>query len=117
MAHPAIATTTLGIFNLPTGMEWVIILIALLLIFGKRAPDVGRSIGRSIVEFKKGLQGIQDDVEQAGESKGKSAAEPPLQPYDKRLGGDEAELRRLQQQSTPAIAAPGAGAPVERSQG
>ncbi|MGH7242114.1 MAG: twin-arginine translocase TatA/TatE family subunit [Phycisphaerales bacterium] len=34
-----------------------------LLIFGKRLPEVGRGLGRSIVEFKKGLKGIDDEVE------------------------------------------------------
>ncbi|MBX3380780.1 MAG: twin-arginine translocase TatA/TatE family subunit [Phycisphaeraceae bacterium] len=41
-----------------------IILIFGLLIFGKRLPEVGRGLGRSIVEFKKGLKGIDDDLEE-----------------------------------------------------
>lgn len=36
-----------------------------LLLFGKRLPEVGKSLGRSIVEFKKGLKGIEDEVEDA----------------------------------------------------
>lgn len=40
-----------------------IILFFGLLIFGKRLPEVGRGLGRSIVEFKKGLKGIEDDAE------------------------------------------------------
>jgi sec-independent protein translocase protein TatA len=36
-----------------------------LLVFGNRLPDVGRSLGRGIVEFKKGLRGIKDEIDEA----------------------------------------------------
>ncbi|MCC6581326.1 MAG: twin-arginine translocase TatA/TatE family subunit [Phycisphaeraceae bacterium] len=48
--------------------ELVILAVLGLLIFGKRLPEVGRSLGKSVVEFKKGLSGIEDEVKQAGES-------------------------------------------------
>ncbi len=50
-----------------------------LLLFGKRLPEVGRSLGRSIVEFKKGLKGVEDDVEDASSSVRKLDA-PNAQP-------------------------------------
>ncbi len=46
--------------------ELIVILVVALLLFGKRLPSVGRSLGRGIVEFKKGLKGVKDDVEDAG---------------------------------------------------
>lgn len=45
---------TLAFFGLPNGLELVIFLAIVLLLFGNRLPDVMRSLGRSIVEFKKG---------------------------------------------------------------
>jgi sec-independent protein translocase protein TatA len=51
--------------SMPGGVEWVMILGIGLLLFGKRLPEVGRSLGRGIVEFKKGLKGIEDEVEDA----------------------------------------------------
>ncbi|MDN3513621.1 MAG: twin-arginine translocase TatA/TatE family subunit [Candidatus Brocadia sp.] len=52
-------------FSMPGGWEWLIILIVALLIFGKRLPDVMKSLGRGIVEFKKGVKGVEEDVEEA----------------------------------------------------
>lgn len=50
---------------------WHVILIGVfaLLIFGNRLPEVGRSLGRSIVEFKKGIRGIEDEVQDASKKK------------------------------------------------
>ena len=47
---------------MPGPMEMVFIGVLALLIFGKRLPEVGKSLGKSIVEFKKGLSGIEDDI-------------------------------------------------------
>jgi sec-independent protein translocase protein TatA len=51
--------------GMPGVTEWIIIGAFGLLIFGKRLPEVGRSLGKGIVEFKKGLKGIEDDIEVA----------------------------------------------------
>lgn len=55
---------TLAMFGFPAGSEWIIIGGFALLIFGRRLPDVARSIGKSIVEFKKGLRDVKDDIDQ-----------------------------------------------------
>ena len=67
---------TLAFFNFgPT--ELVVFGIIALLVFGRRLPEVGKNLGKGIVEFKKGLAGIDDDVT-------KNAAAPqqqqPVQP-------------------------------------
>ena len=49
-------------FGMPGWTEAVIIVVIGLLIFGRRLPDVGRSLGRSIVEFKRGVRGFQDEI-------------------------------------------------------
>lgn len=48
--------------NLFRGPDLIILLVLGLLIFGRRLPEVGRGLGRSIVEFRKGLKG-EDDAE------------------------------------------------------
>jgi sec-independent protein translocase protein TatA len=45
--------------------NWILIAIVALLLFGKRLPEVGRSLGKGIIEFKKGLAGIEEDVTQS----------------------------------------------------
>lgn len=50
-------------FGMPGGIEWIVILIVALLIFGKRLPEVMKSLGKGIVEFKKGIKGVEDEVE------------------------------------------------------
>ncbi|HQR06206.1 MAG TPA: twin-arginine translocase TatA/TatE family subunit [Gemmatales bacterium] len=44
-------------------MEILIILGLGVVLFGRRLPEVGRYLGKGIVEFKKGLKGIEDEVE------------------------------------------------------
>ncbi len=56
--------SVLAIFGLPGGPEWIVLLVLALLIFGRRLPEVGRSLGRGIVEFKRGLRGVEADVEE-----------------------------------------------------
>lgn len=50
-------------FGMPGGPEWIVLLVLGLLIFGRRLPEVGRSLGRGIVEFKRGIKGIDDDID------------------------------------------------------
>ena len=49
----------------PGPMEMLIIAGIALLLFGKRLPEVARSLGKGIVEFKKGVRGIEDEIETA----------------------------------------------------
>jgi len=47
----------------PGPLEIIVILIIAVLIFGKRLPEIGRSMGKSLVEFKKGLREAKDTKE------------------------------------------------------
>ena len=55
-------SSVLAFISLPGGTEWIVILIIGLLLFGRRLPEVGKSIGQGIKEFKKGLKETEDDV-------------------------------------------------------
>ena len=45
--------------------EMLIVLVIAVLLFGKRLPEVGRSLGKGLVEFKKGLNDIKSEVDSA----------------------------------------------------
>ena len=53
--------------GMPGPFEWLIIGMVGLLLFGKRLPEVGKSVAKGIVEFKKGLAGIEDEIDVAVE--------------------------------------------------
>lgn len=47
----------LGFASMPGGLEWVVIGLVALLLFGKRLPGIARSLGQALTEFKTGLAG------------------------------------------------------------
>lgn len=47
----------------PGPAELLVLGMIALLLFGKRLPEVARSLGKGIVEFKKGVSGIEDDID------------------------------------------------------
>lgn len=51
----------LAFISMPGGLEWVIIGLVALLLFGKRLPGVAKSLGQAMHEFKSGLAGNLDD--------------------------------------------------------
>ena len=64
-------------FGMPGWQELLLIAVIGLLIFGKRLPEVGKSLGKSIVEFKKGLRGIEDDIDKAVDQRNQADMLPP----------------------------------------
>lgn len=66
-------------------LEMTVIGVVLLLLFGRRLPEVGRSLGQGIVEFKKGLKDVTDDIKHESSDAGSGgakfdSAKPPKNP-------------------------------------
>ena len=56
--------------------ELMVVAFVSLLIFGNRLPSVMRSLGKSVTEFKKGVSGIEDDLDQRRQRRHEEAAAP-----------------------------------------
>ncbi|NOZ21766.1 MAG: twin-arginine translocase TatA/TatE family subunit [Planctomycetes bacterium] len=58
---------------LPGGWEWIIVIVIVLLLFGgRKLPELARSVGKSIVEFKAGMK----DKGELEEGEAKPAEKP-----------------------------------------
>ena len=53
----------LGFFGLESPIHWAILLIIGILLFGKRLPEMGCYLGKTIIEFKKGMKGLEDEMD------------------------------------------------------
>jgi len=49
--------------------EIIVLLILGVLLFGRKLPEVGRYLGKGIVEFKKGMKGLEDEVVDASQAR------------------------------------------------
>ena len=54
----------LPLLSMPGGGEWIIILIAIIVLFGgKKIPELARGLGKGIRDFNDAKQGVKDDIE------------------------------------------------------
>ncbi|HSQ58286.1 MAG TPA: twin-arginine translocase TatA/TatE family subunit [Gemmata sp.] len=56
------------------GQEILLLVVLGVLLFGRKLPEVGRSLGKTLTEFKKGYKGIEEEI---SESSGPRAAIEP----------------------------------------
>ncbi len=90
------STASLAFIPNFSGWELLVILVIGLLLFGSRLPSVGKNLGKSIIEFKKGIKGIEEEVNSAGSEQPKAITEKP---YRAPLG-PAGEERRVAQSPT-----------------
>jgi sec-independent protein translocase protein TatA len=55
-----------------SGIEIVVVALVILLLFGNRLPGLMRSLGQGVVEFKKGVRGIEEEEEAGTRTEKKS---------------------------------------------
>jgi sec-independent protein translocase protein TatA len=72
------------------GQEILLLVVLGVLLFGRKLPEVGRSLGKSLTEFRKGYKGIEDEINET--SSPRASIEP--------------EAVRAPQRVTPATAKP-----------
>jgi len=54
--------TLFGFLGLGT-QEIMLLLVLGVLLFGRNLPGLGRSLGKTVTEFKRGVKGLEDDLE------------------------------------------------------
>ncbi len=89
---------TLGLFGNIGWQELLILLAIALLLFGSRLPEVARSMGKAVIEFKKGLKGVEEDVNNAdstgnASSSSSSPSLPPRSAYQAPVGASGEDVR------------------------
>lgn len=65
----------LAFFNLSTG-EIIVICVVALILFGGNLPMIAKNLGKSVVEFKKGIKDVKDDISDAANSDPKLESKP-----------------------------------------
>ena len=83
---------------MPGPLEWAVIGVFALLIFGRRLPDVARSVGKSIVEFKRGMRDVKDDIDTQARMESSRPSELPT--GDAKAEGDAATTSESSQKSS-----------------
>ncbi len=62
------------------GQEMLLLLVLGILLFGRKLPELGRSVGKTLVEFKKGMRGIEDEVNEPSQPRAAIEPEPVKAP-------------------------------------
>lgn len=61
-------------------LEIVIIVVIAFLLFGRRLPELAKGVGRSIVEFKKGLKEADTEINKPADEPANKTPMPPASP-------------------------------------
>ena len=62
---------------MPSGSEWIIIALVILLLFGgKKIPELMRGLGKGVKSFKDGVNEAKDEI-----NKAKDELDKPVDPY------------------------------------
>lgn len=78
--------------------ELIVIFVIALLIFGpKKLPDLGKSIGKGLAEFKRASQEVKDSIESEIRSAEQSIDLSAIQKTEQQLRDEEAKKKQEQQ--------------------
>jgi len=70
-----LTSTPLFVGGLPGGMEWAVILLIAVLLFGaNKIPKLARSSGEAIGEFQKGREEVEQELQEIRDGDEESAA-------------------------------------------
>jgi sec-independent protein translocase protein TatA len=58
--------------------ELIIVLVIGILLFGRKLPEMGKYLGKSIIEFKKGMRGLEDNIDEHSPTAATTSAGAPM---------------------------------------
>src|SRR3954447_15995859 len=64
------------------GLGWpeiIVLGIIAVLLFGKRLPDMAKYLGKSVIEFKKGMHGLENSLDDVGSPMSSPTAAAPVE--------------------------------------
>lgn len=76
-------------------LHLLVVAIVALLLFGNRLPEVARSLGKAVNEFKRGLKDVQEEINRDDPKAGGDGPPPKLNPpaESQRLNDGSADHR------------------------
>jgi TatA/E family protein of Tat protein translocase len=90
-------------------LEIAIVLVIALIVFGpKRLPDLGRSLGKGIREFREGVSNLGSDHDEIEHAEDRPADEPEpvdTEPVELESGVMEVEIEEIKAEPEPSDAA------------
>ena len=90
------SSSLFAFIGMPGPMELMIILGIFLLLFGSRLPSVMRNLGASAREFKKGVQGVGEQLDEADDELKKEKSKPDKYAPKAQAKDDEAAAREAE---------------------
>src|SRR5215472_2692658 len=91
----------------PGPTEWVLILVIVLVLFGaKKLPELARSLGQSMNEFRKAREEFDKELHQAGQDLKAPVAPQNTQPYQQAQPVQQNQAPQPAQQVQPAQPGP-----------
>lgn len=88
--------------NMFSPWHMIFLLVVALLLYGKRLPEVGRSLGKGIMEFKRGLHEVSDELKQDESERPRRKLRSPPDDDDYEDDDNEDEPRPAKRRRQPA---------------